>query len=369
VTVPATENAGRLLVVGSGLIGTSIGLAARAAGWQVWIDDTDADRLRLAGQVGAGEAWHPGAGSVDLAVVAAPPSVTGQLVVRLIRSGLVTTVSHTCSIQSPPRRDVETSGVDTVRFLGCHPIAGRERSGPHHASGDLFRERPWIVCPGPDTAEDAVVIVERLAVDCGGLVTRMTEAAHDELLARLSHVPQLVASALAGSLTGLDVADVALAGAGLRDTSRIADSDPSLWTEIVEGNRAAVAAALRGVVGPLSELLHALDGGGAEASDQVRALLEAGRAGRSLLGGKHGSVAVRWATVAVVVPDSPGKLARLLADAASCGVNVEDIRVDHAPGQPVGMVELDVRPADRETLQRALQGQGWTVTSSPAPAL
>jgi prephenate dehydrogenase len=72
--------------------------------------------------------------------------------------------------------------------------------------------------------------------------------------------------------------------------------------------------------------------------------------------------------VTVVVPDAPGKLAGLLADAASCGVNVEDIRVDHAPGQPVGMVELDVRPEGRETLQQALDDRGWTVTSSPAPA-
>jgi prephenate dehydrogenase len=196
----------------------------------------------------------------------------------------------------------------------------------------------------------------------------MSEADHDELLARLSHVPQLVASALAGSVTGLAAGDIALAGTGLRDTSRLADSDPSLWTEIVEGNRAAVARALTGVLGPLSALLTALDDGSEDTSTQVRALLESGRAGRSLLGGKHGSVAVRWATVSVVVPDSPGKLARLLADAASCGVNVEDIRVDHAPGQPVGMVELDVRPDGRETLQHALAGHGWTVTSSPAPA-
>jgi prephenate dehydrogenase len=356
-------------VVGSGLIGTSIGLAAGAAGWQVWMDDADPDRRRLAGQVGAGEAWDPDVGSVDLAVVAAPPAVTGELTVGLIRANLASTVSHVCSIQSLPRHDVETSGAPMARFVGSHPIAGRERSGPHHASADLFRDRPWIVCPAPDTAEDAVAIVERLAVDCGGLVSRMSDADHDQLLARLSHVPQLVASALAGSVTGLDVAQVALAGAGLRDTSRLADSDPTLWTEIVEGNRDAVAAALREVVEPLRGLLNTLDESGSHASDQVRLLLEAGRAGRSLLGGKHGSVAVRWASVAVVVPDSPGKLARLLADAASCGVNVEDIRVDHAPGQPVGMVELDVRPEGRETLQRALEGQGWTVTSSPAPAL
>jgi prephenate dehydrogenase len=368
VTGTAAGPGSRLLVVGSGLIGTSVALAAGAAGWQVWIDDIDADRLRVATTVGAGRSWQPSREPVDLAVVAAPPSITGEVTAGLIQSGLASTVTHVCSIQTPPRCYLETIAVPTARFLGSHPIAGRERSGPHHASADLFRERPWIVCPAADTDQDSLAVVERLAADCGGLVTRMPEAEHDALLARLSHVPQLVASALAGSLTGLAVGDVALAGSGLRDTSRLADSDPTLWTEIVEGNRSAVAAALRGVLDPLVELLDALEAGSEGAAGQVRALLEAGRAGRSLLGGKHGSVAVRWATVSVVVPDSPGKLARLLADAASCGVNVEDIRVDHAPGQPVGMVELDVRPDGRQTLQHALDGHGWTVTSSPAPA-
>jgi prephenate dehydrogenase len=358
----------RLLVVGAGLIGTSVALAARAAGWQVWLHDADTDRLMLATSIGAGEAWPTAGVEVDLAVVAAPPAVTGQLAAEIIRAGFASTVTHVCSVQSLPRLDLQTFTATTANFLGCHPIAGRERSGPHHASADLFRDRPWIVCPAPETAPDAVATVEALATACGGLVTRMSEAEHDVLLARLSHVPQLVASALAGSLVGLAASDVALAGTGLRDTSRLADSDASLWTEIVVANRLAVAAALRGVVGPLQDLLVALDAGGESSPAPVRALLEAGRDGRSLLGGKHGSVAVRWATVAVVVPDSPGTLARLLSDAASCAVNVEDIRVDHAPGQPVGMVELDVRPDGRETLQQALEGRGWTVTSSPEPA-
>jgi prephenate dehydrogenase len=368
VSATVAAAGGSLLVVGTGLIGTSVALAARAAGWQVWLHDTDTDRLMLATSIGAGEAWPTAGVEVDLAVVAAPPAVTGRIVGEAIRAGIAHTVTHVCSVQSLPRHDIKTLGIETDHFLGSHPIAGRERSGPHHASADLFRERPWIVCPAPETAADAVAAVERLATACGGVVTRMSEADHDALLARLSHVPQLVASALAGSLVGLAAADVALAGTGLRDTSRLAESDASLWTEIVAANRPAVAAALRAVVGPLAELVEALDSDGESNPAQVRALLDAGRAGRSLLGGKHGSVAVRWATVAVVVPDTPGTLARLLSDAASCAVNVEDIRVDHAPGQPVGIVELDVRPTGRETLQQALEDRGWTVTSSPAPA-
>jgi prephenate dehydrogenase len=365
--VSTDQPAGRLLVVGSGLIGTSIGLAAGPAGWQVWIDDPDADRVRMATDIGAGQPWHHDDQGFDLAIVAAPPSVTGAVAASLIDSHVASTVSHVCSVQTVPRLDIETHGVSTNHFLGSHPIAGRERSGPHHASADLFRERPWIVCPASDTAPGAIAVVERLAHDCGGLVTRMSETDHDALFARLSHVPQLIASALAGSLTTLAVAEVALAGTGLQDTSRLADSDPDLWTEIVAGNRLAVAAALQDVVNPLLAVLDELQADSNAAAGSVRALLESGRDGRSLLRGKHGRRPVRWATVSVVVPDSPGKLARLFADAASCDVNVEDVRVDHAPGHPIGLVELDVRPEGRETLQQALRAHGWTVTSSPAP--
>jgi prephenate dehydrogenase len=196
----------------------------------------------------------------------------------------------------------------------------------------------------------------------------MAAQAHDALLARLSHVPQLMASALAGSLVGLDRAQAALAGTGLRDTSRLADSDPALWAEIVSANPSAVGAALRNVLDPLLSVADRLEGGdSADVAAAVDALLRRGREGRDLLAGKHGQRAVRWATVAVVVPDRPGTLAHLLADAAQAEVNVEDIRVDHSPGQPLGVVELDVDPAYGESLERELAQRGWTATASPPP--
>jgi len=196
----------------------------------------------------------------------------------------------------------------------------------------------------------------------------MSAARHDALLARLSHVPQLLASALAGSLEGLDRADVALAGTGLRDTSRLADSEAGLWAEIVAANPVAVAAALRLVVDPLTTLIAVLDSADQPAvARAVDALVARGRRGRDLLAGKHGQAAVRWGTVSVVVPDEPGALARLLVDAAAAQVNVEDIRVDHSPGQPFGVVELDVAPGQGEVLERALAALAWAASASPPP--
>jgi prephenate dehydrogenase len=147
----------------------------------------------------------------------------------------------------------------------------------------------------------------------------------------------------------------------------LADSDPQLWAEIIAANPAAVAAALKAVTGPLLELQAALEGGDAAVVTRaVHELVSSGRLGRGLLAGKHGQVAVRWATVSVVVPDEPGGLARLLGDAAAGQVNVEDIRVDHSPGQPIGIVELDVAPGSGARLEAELEARGWQATSAEA---
>lgn len=360
---------GRLLVVGSGLIGSSVGLAATAAGYDVWIDDRDPERLAVAVSVGAGRARDADLAGVDLALAAVPPAAVAGVVDDLCAAGIATTITHVASVQLEPQVEVDALRPRLTTFVGSHPIAGRERSGAHHATADLFEQRPWVICPTVHSAPGSVTAVTDLAVSCGAAVTVMPAAEHDLLLAQLSHTPQLVASALAGSLLGLDRDQVALAGSGLRDTSRLADGDAELWAEIIAANRAAVASALRGVTGPLVALAELLETEGPEATaSAVGALVASGRQGRDLLAGKHGQAAVRWAKIAVIVPDQPGELARLLVDAAGAEVNVEDIRVDHSPGQPLGIVELDVSPAEANRLRRGLEERGWTATAStPLP--
>jgi prephenate dehydrogenase len=357
---------GRLLVVGTGLIGTSVGLAARAAGYDVALANRDPARLAVAVEVGAGEPWD-GSSGVDLAVVGLPPVVLAAEIERLQRAGVATTITHVCSVQLQPQLEVEALIGAWGGFVGSHPIAGRERSGPHHATADLFQDRPWVVCPTDSSDAASAAAVEALATACGARVSRMPAADHDALLARLSHAPQLVASALAAALVGLEPEKVALAGSGLRDTTRIADSDPHLWAEIVAANPDGVRAALEAVIEPLTALRDGLRAG-APPADATRALVERGRAGRQMLAGKHGQAAVRWATVTVVVPDEPGALARLLADAAGSGVNVEDIRIDHSPGVPLGLIDLDVAPGRSNQLVATLEQRGWRATGTEAPA-
>lgn len=361
---PVPGERGRsVLIVGTGLIGTSVGLAAGAAGYDVRLSDADPSRLAMAESVGAGRRHHGGDRPADLAVVAVPPARIALVVGDLIRSGVAPTITHVGSIQHQPQVEIEAEFPGFDGFVGSHPIAGRERSGPHHATAELFRERPWVLCPTDSSSSDAVRAVSELATACGALVSSMPADVHDVVLARLSHLPQLVASALAGSIAGLDSRASALAGNGLRDTTRIADSEPGMWAEIVSANAAAVAASLATVTAPLLELQRVLEAGD-DPAELVERLIESGRAGRSLLAGKHGQAAVRWATVSVVVSDEPGRLARLLADAAAGGVNVEDIRVDHSPGQPLGIVELDVRPGSGAKLEAELEERGWRASAS-----
>jgi prephenate dehydrogenase len=362
---------GRLLVVGAGLIGTSLGLAASRQGVAVTLVDRDAGRARTATELGAASAalgeLPAGPGGFDLVVVATPPAVIGEVAAQAIRSELAPTVTHVGSVQVQPRADIEALAVPTVRFVGGHPVAGRELSGPEAADADLFRDRPWVLCPAADTAEDAVAAVAGLAAGVGAVPTQLTAEEHDVLFARLSHVPQLVASALAASLLGVGADGVGLAGAGMRDTTRLADSDPELWGQIVGGNAEAVADALEAVAGPLAELAARLRT--SEASAAVVDLLEQGRAGRSLLPGKHGGAPAAVATLQVVVPDEPGALARLLDAVAAEGVNLEDLRVDHAPGRPLGLADLVVAPGSREPLAEALRAAGWSVRAAGGAAL
>jgi prephenate dehydrogenase len=353
----------RLLVVGTGLIGTSVALAVRQSGGDVVLADTDRGRLATAVAAGAGRVWEPGSDDrVDLVVVAVPPAQVAGVTAGYLRLMPEATVTHVSSIQALPQREIEAVGINLAHFVGGHPIAGRELSGPVHASPELFTERPWVLTPTPASSDGAIAAVTALARTCGAHPTVLDAAVHDALFARLSHVPQLVASALAGSIRGLPGEAAALAGTGLRDTTRLADSDPALWTEIISANAAPVAGGLRAVAEPLLALAETLDRGGDPGPD-VHLLLEQGRAGRALLPGKHGGAPIEIRLVQVVVPDQPGALARLLADVAAESVNLEDLRVEHAPGQPLGTAEISVLPAAYDRLVSALAARGWTVTA------
>ncbi|MBV8528175.1 MAG: prephenate dehydrogenase [Candidatus Dormibacteraeota bacterium] len=362
-----------VLIVGAGMIGTSVAMALAERGHRILLDDKDPVNLSAAVRVSGGAAYA--AEAVDLAVVAVPPSRTGPVLLDLLRSGAAAAVTDCASVKAEPLR-VVTAGVcawtdderpvaaRTVAYVGGHPLAGRERRGPRAARVDLFAGRPWVLTPHEGSSSDAVSAAEWAVRECRATPVFMTPAEHDRAVAVTSHLPQMLASALAGQLEHEDDHVLALAGQGLRDMTRIAGSDPELWSDIVTGNADAVAEVLDRVASRLLFVAGGLRDAPPEvAAEVVRALVESGRSGRQRMPGKHGESPRVYRAVPVVVPDERGQLARLLGDAAEANVNIEDIRVDHAPGLPVGLIELYVAPDAEETLSRALALRGWTLTS------
>jgi prephenate dehydrogenase len=346
---------GPVLVVGAGLLGTSIGLALRRHGVDVALADVSEENLRIATGLGAA---NVAPGRPRLVVVAVPPDHLADEVAKALREtdAVVTDVG---SVKSAPLARVRALvDEDTLaRYVGGHPMAGSERSGPFAASDSLFDGRPWAVTPHEKADPAAVETVIGLVEACGATPVRFTPEEHDRAVARTSHLPHLLAALVAGRLTDAPREHLALSGQGVRDVTRIAAGDPGLWQQIVAANTEALTELLRDVRADVDTLLNALSAG--DRGEVVR-LLDRGVAGTAVIPGKHGGPVVAEGVLFVAVPDHPGELARLFSDATEIGVNIEDIRIDHDPARPVGLVELTVAADQVDHLLASLADRGWT---------
>ncbi|MDT0269865.1 prephenate dehydrogenase [Streptomyces sp. DSM 44915] len=355
------------LVIGCGLIGTSVALALSARGVRVHLEDRDPDQRRTAAALGAGTEEAPD-GPVELALVAVPPTVLAATVAESQRRGVARGYLDVGSVKAGPARELVALGGDPRGYLGTHPMAGRERSGPLAASADLFEGRPWVLTPTADTETEVLNLGLELAALCRAVPVLMDAAAHDRAVALVSHTPQLVSSLVAARLAPADEAAVRLCGQGIRDVTRIAASDPRMWIEILSANPgpvadvlAEVAADLERTVGALRALESADEAKRADGAAGIEAVLRRGNAGRARVPGKHGAAPASYETVVVSISDRPGELARIFADAGRAGVNVEDVRIEHATGQRSGLVQLMVEPAAAPVLAAALRERGWGV--------
>ncbi len=356
-------------IIGCGLIGTSIGLALRATGVEVTLEDPSPTAAAIAQDLGAGRIRSEDDGwpdQPDLVVVAAPPDVAARVVVDALRRWPAAVVTDVASVKQRVLDDVRaTAGDDLDRYVGSHPMAGRERSGAVAARADLFDGRTWVICPIEGNTDEGIAAVRRVAEATGAAVVQMSAADHDDAVAAVSHVPQLAASLVAARLRELPTTAVGLAGQGVRDVTRIAESDPLLWTQILAGNAAAVAPVLDALSEDLEQVrdaVHALlDGAGDGARRVLARTIADGQAGRARIPGKHGGAPTAYATLVVVLPDEPGTLGRLFSDVGEAGVNLEDLRLEHGAGAPVGLAELSVLPAAVERLRDELTQKGWRV--------
>jgi prephenate dehydrogenase len=368
-SVTWAERPASAVVVGTGLIGTSIALALRERGSDVWLTDTDQNATQLAAELGAGQVLPAGGKRgvpADIAVLAVPPAAVAQALADAQQRQLARCYTDVASVKQLPLRQARELGCDTTLFVPSHPMSGRERSGPAAARADLFAGQPWVICPGDEAAAQCVQLVTDLALACGSQPVLMSAAEHDSWVALVSHVPHLVAAAMAARCADAPPGALALAGPGLRDVTRIAAGDAGLWTEILAANAAQVREIIRTIAGQLDAAAVALGAvacGDDDAAKQVTALLESGRDGVARIPGKQGGPAPHYSVVQVVIADTPGELARLFAAAGAAGVNIEDVRIEHSPGLPVGVAELSVRPEAAAALSGALATAGWPVAS------
>ncbi|GAB1327021.1 prephenate dehydrogenase [Streptomyces sennicomposti] len=353
-------------VVGTGLIGTSVALALSRRGVAVFLDDADTTAARTAEALGAGSLAAPEQ-PVDVAVLAVPPARVGTVLKACQERGLAHAYTDVASVKARPYRDVLRAACDPARYVGGHPLAGGERSGPLAARADLFEGRLWVLTPVEPADRAALNQVLELVALCGATPVIMDAAAHDRAVALTSHAPHLMSSLTAARLAEADGEDIRVSGQGLRDVTRIAAGEPGLWGDILEANAEAVADVLEACADDLRRTvaalraLHGADGGARrQAAADLQEILRRGRRGAGRVPSKHGARPAEFATVPVAVPDQPGALARLFAAVSEAGVNIEDVSIEHAVDQPTGLVELVVERSSTEEVRRLLDARGWT---------
>ena len=351
---------GPVRVVGVGLLGASIGLGLRAKGIEVILADASPTHLAIAVDYGAGRPAEPG-DRPQLVVVCVPPDVTADVVAAELDAYPEAIVADVASVKLAVYEDLKARGADLSRYLGTHPMAGRERGGPMSGRADLFVGRPWVVAAhGGVTYQDASAI-DDLILDLGATLVELTAEQHDAAVALVSHVPQVVSSLMARRLIDAPHASVNLAGQGLRDVTRVAASDPELWVQILGQNAGPVTEILRGYRDDLDRFIDALENMDAPgARRRVAEELFGGNTGVERLPGKHG-VDRRYSSLIVMVDDRPGQLARLFHDVGDAGANIEDLRLEHSPGAQVGLAEISVLPEVLERLTDELAARGWRI--------
>ena len=339
-------------IVGAGLIGTSIGLALAAKNIPVEMVDVDSRNQGLAQDLaGATKLSDP-----ELIILATPLRALSQVINEQYALNPNSTFMDVCSVKVEPLKKVKASKLPMKQFVGTHPMAGREVGGAESARADLFLSRSWIITPDAQTDSDAVAKVKSLIQLLGATCVELDAASHDAAVARVSHLPQIAATLVAGSLHGVAPEWLDLAGAGLRDTTRIAASDENLWKEIISSNSKEIKGLLTSLHNDLGAMIDAVDD-----QEKISAIMRKGRDGRNLIPGKHGGKAREYTYVPIVIDDKPGQLGAIFNECAAMLVNVEDLAIEHSPGQLNALITLALSADDAVKLSNHLSSIGWNV--------
>jgi prephenate dehydrogenase len=350
----------RIAVLGVGLIGGSIGLAARqhVEGAEVVGFGRDPERLRLARDRGAidraADSLEDAVQGAELCFACAPVGVLPDLVrAALDASGedtLVTDVGST-------KQDLVSRTPDP-RFVGGHPIAGAETAGVEHARVDLFQNAVWYLTPHEHSGGLLYERLHRFVVDVGARPVAVDAETHDRLVAVFSHLPHVLANVLASQAASrLSEHGEALrqVGPSFRDMTRVAGANTAIWSDIYRSNRAAIAEEIRGFRRELDKVERRLEAGEVDdwndrAREDRRTLLEAGAAG----GPVH--------ELRLTVPNRPGIVAQVALELGRAGVNIADMALAPASDMRTGAMSLWIAgDAQAERARELIGGLGFPV--------
>jgi prephenate dehydrogenase len=358
-----TSAAERIAVVGTGLIGTSVAMASARVGCTVAGWDADPATASAAGEragIRVASSLEEALVGADIVIVCTPVPTIAELAARALASAPAAVVTDAGSIKENVVRDVtDLAGpAGTMRFVGGHPMGGSERSGPEHASPAIVDGIVWVLTPSEGADPTAVSTVEAWIERVGGRPVQMSASRHDRLVAFVSHLPQVASTALM-ALASTEEADepeiLLLAAGGFRDLTRLASSNPALWSQILLANRHGIAAAIDLYTERLTDLRDmVLEGRAAE----VEAMFAAAKHARLRLAAKP-TVRAGVAVLQVQVPDRPGALAELTSTMAESSVNIEDLQIVHSPEGGRGTVHLTVAAASADDALRVLGARSF----------
>ena len=338
-------------ILGTGLIGASIGLCLKAKGWEVFGIDTNDERANQALELGAIDEIGLKA-DVDISFVATPiDDLVGAISHALENtSGVVTDVG---SVKEPILKKVSDP-----RFVGGHPMAGNELDGTFGARVDLFEGTIWVLTPTVETSDDSYTKIREIVKTLGAEVITLPTDEHDRLVAVVSHVPHLTAGALmrlALEQSQTKSVLMRLAAGGFRDMTRIASGNPDIWLDICEENKVAICEYLEVLIKELENTKQIIQSGNKE--ELLKDLVAARKARISLPVGTVLPEAL--VEVRVIILDKPGSVAEIVNLASQLNVNIYDLEIAHSAEGGQGTIIMVVESSSQEAFSEKLIEVGY----------
>lgn len=345
-------NEPNVLIIGGGLIGGSISLALTKLGISHQVSDTDKtvkSTLESKGDIQS----NIDSSLIDLVFIAVPPVMVEQQMNVVFNDYPNAIVSDVTSVKEPYQQAVANLGV-LERYVGGHPMAGKELGGAQSAEANLFADRIWILCPN-NYNDKALSIVEKLVSRLGAIPIQMKSDEHDQVIGVLSHLPQILSSTLV-EVAVSNNGNLDVAGPAFRDMTRIASSDPTLWTQILIANEKNVTKFLDKTIDSLNKLRNVLS---AKQRDGIFEYFDQSRQKALNLPGKHGGRANSYGEISIRVKDEPGSLAQLFLLAQKISLNIEDVYIEHVLNRPLAVIRLFIDPNEVERARALYIANGW----------